>query len=86
MTVRYVSASGSDSNDGLSAENPFETVEHAKSVSELGDALCLMDGMAMDPELGDFPWPPPSKIGEYDAISFCPCSNAWTFVGRMCIS
>ncbi len=43
-TYYYVSASGSDSNDGLSKSNPFKTLTKALSKADAGTTIFLMNG------------------------------------------
>jgi len=40
----YVSGSGNDSNDGLTASTAFLTLQHAESVTEPGDTVYAMNG------------------------------------------
>jgi len=40
----YVSGSGSDSNNGLSANTPFLTLQHAAGVTQPGDTVYAMNG------------------------------------------
>lgn len=43
-TYYYVSPGGSDSNNGLSKDNPFQTLEKALSNAKAGVTIYLMDG------------------------------------------
>jgi len=42
--IYYVSAKGSDSNDGLSTSTPFLTIQHAANLTEPGDTVEVMNG------------------------------------------
>ncbi|MGC4945657.1 right-handed parallel beta-helix repeat-containing protein [Streptomyces sp. DT224] len=44
----YVSASGSDSNDGRSPKSPFRTIQHAADLTKPGDTVQIMNGTYRD--------------------------------------
>ena len=41
----YVSTSGSDSNSGLTRDDPFATIAHAVSVAASGERVCVLEGV-----------------------------------------
>ncbi|MFD6416285.1 right-handed parallel beta-helix repeat-containing protein [Streptomyces sp. NPDC060194] len=44
----YVSASGSDANDGRSPRSPFRTIQHAADLTRPGDTVQIMNGTYRD--------------------------------------
>ncbi len=40
----FVSPDGSNTNDGLSAESPLQTIDHAASLVNVGDTVLIMEG------------------------------------------
>ncbi|MEU2250992.1 right-handed parallel beta-helix repeat-containing protein [Streptomyces sp. NPDC019224] len=44
----YVSASGSDDNDGRSPKSPFRTIQHAADLTKPGDTVQIMNGTYRD--------------------------------------
>ena len=52
----YISPNGNDSNDGLSQNAPFETIEHAISQLSPADTLNFMNGTYSHSSYGDGNW------------------------------
>ena len=50
MPVYYVSSTGSDSNDGLTAEEPFATLKKATSKAADGDILIYIGKLCIKTE------------------------------------
>ncbi len=46
----YVSTKGSDRNNGLSADSPFETLQKAADLTQPGDTVYVMDGTYTHPD------------------------------------
>ena len=44
QTTYYVSGSGSDTNDGLTPQTAFETIQHAADMVSAGDSVLVLEG------------------------------------------
>jgi hypothetical protein len=51
-TTYYVSASGNDSNNGISTSTPFRTIQRAADLTNPGDTVLIMNGLYTNPHPG----------------------------------
>ncbi|BAY61777.1 Parallel beta-helix repeat protein [Calothrix brevissima NIES-22] len=63
----YVSASGNDSNNGLSVNSPFKTIQKAANLTNPGDTVLIMNGVYTNA----------SPVGEVIKITRSGTASAW---------